>query len=230
MKFIFAERGECNLHMVREFYASWAPDTRSHFVTVRGVNVTITPAVLNDIVRTSPNAKPLVLTELNIRPPYRAIRHTLCGPQSMVQLTKHSGKQYHQSLPYAHFLREARIWLKIMMHYLISGLHYTNINRDMVCLVYALMTAAEVNIGAMLKTAMRKARVHKGRRSAFGGLITKLCRVAGVPEENVDYMAPLFPAPVDITMTKGPDIEFGPFSPLQSAIGGMSLSWLGCMA
>lgn len=210
MKFIFAERGECNLHMVREFYASWVPDTRSHFVTVRGVNVTITPAVLNDIVRTSPNAKPLVLTELNIRPPYRAIRHTLCGPQSMVQWTKYSVKQYHQYLPYAHLLREARIWLKIMMHYLISGLHYTNINRDMVCLVYALMMAVEVNIGVVLKTAMRKARVHKGRRFAFGGLITKLCRVAGVPEENVDYMAPLFPAPVDITRTKGLDTEFSP--------------------
>ncbi|KAG5620475.1 hypothetical protein H5410_005693 [Solanum commersonii] len=32
---------------------------------------------------------------------------------------------------------------------------------------------------------MRKARVHRGRRYAFGGggLITHLCRTAGVPEE-----------------------------------------------
>ncbi|KAG5575871.1 hypothetical protein H5410_056005, partial [Solanum commersonii] len=210
MEFIFAEGRECNLQMVREFYANWEPDARSHFMTVRGVIVTITPAVLNDIMGTSPNAEPLVLTGLNVRPPYRAIRHTLCGPQAMVQWTKHSGKQYHQSLPYAHLLREARVWLKIMMHYLILGLHYTYINQDRVCLVYALMTAADVNIGAVLKSAIRKARVHKGRRSAFGGLITKLCHVAGVPEESMDYMTPLFPTPMDIMRTKGTDIKFGP--------------------
>uniref|UniRef100_M1DVM1 Uncharacterized protein n=1 Tax=Solanum tuberosum TaxID=4113 RepID=M1DVM1_SOLTU len=32
----------------------------------------------------------------------------------------------------------------------------------------------------------------------------------GVSEENVDYRAPLFPTPMDITRTKGPDTEFGP--------------------
>lgn len=39
--------------------------------------MTLTPAVLNDIVGTSPDADPLVLTGLNIHLPYRAIRHTL---------------------------------------------------------------------------------------------------------------------------------------------------------
>uniref|UniRef100_M1DSX8 Uncharacterized protein n=1 Tax=Solanum tuberosum TaxID=4113 RepID=M1DSX8_SOLTU len=57
---------------------------------------------------------------------------------------------------------------------------------------------------------MRKARVHKGHMYAFGGLITRICRDAGVSKENMDYMAPLFPAPVDITRTKGTDTEFGP--------------------
>uniref|UniRef100_M1DJS4 Uncharacterized protein n=1 Tax=Solanum tuberosum TaxID=4113 RepID=M1DJS4_SOLTU len=56
---------------------------------------------------------------------------------------------------------------------------------------------------------MRKARVHKGHRYAFGGLITKMCRVASVPKENLDYMAPLYPAPVDIIRIKGPDTDFG---------------------
>ncbi|KAK4733956.1 hypothetical protein R3W88_008217 [Solanum pinnatisectum] len=210
MEFIFTESGDCNLHMVRKFYANWASDAKSHFVTVRGVNVTITPAVLNDIVGTSADADPLVLIGLNIRLPYRAIRHTLCCPQSMVQWTKNSGKRYHQSLPYAYMIREARVWLKIVMHYLILELHYTDITRDRVCLVYALMTATKVNIGVVLKSSMRKARVHKGHMYAFGGLITSLCRVAGVPKENVDYMAPLFPAPVNITRTKGVDTEFGP--------------------
>ncbi|KAK4731675.1 hypothetical protein R3W88_024663 [Solanum pinnatisectum] len=102
-------------------------------------------------------------------PPYQAIRHTLCGPQSMAQWTKHSGKRYHQSLPYTHMLQETRIWLKVVMNCLIPGLHYTDITRD-------------------------RARVHKGHKYAFGGLITKMCRIAGVPDEQLDYMAPLYPA------------------------------------
>uniref|UniRef100_M1DJ29 Uncharacterized protein n=1 Tax=Solanum tuberosum TaxID=4113 RepID=M1DJ29_SOLTU len=80
----------------------------------------------------------------------------------------------------------------------------------MVCLVYALMTATELNIGTVLKSVMRTAQVHKGHSYAFGSLITKMCHAAGVLEENVDYMAPLFPTPVDITRTKGADTEFGP--------------------
>ncbi|KAH0650056.1 hypothetical protein KY284_029968 [Solanum tuberosum] len=194
MEFIFVEPEECNLHMVYEFYANLALEARSHFVTAGS---------------TPQDTNPLVLTGLNIRPPYRAIRHTLCGPQSMAQWTKHSGKRYHQSLLYAHMLRETRVWLKIVMNCLIPGLHYTDITRDRVCLVYALMTAIELNIGVVSKSAMQKARVHKRHKYAFGGLITRMCHVPGVPEENVDYMAPLFPAPVGITRTKGPDTEFG---------------------
>ncbi|KAG5594521.1 hypothetical protein H5410_035753 [Solanum commersonii] len=64
-----------------------------------------------------------------------------------------------------------------------------------VCLVYALMTATELNIEVVLKSAMRKAWVHKGHKYGFGGLITRMCRAASVPEENVDYMAPLFLGP-----------------------------------
>lgn len=45
-----------------------------------GNDVTLTPVVLNDIVGTSPDTDPLVLTELNIGPHYRAIRHTLWTP------------------------------------------------------------------------------------------------------------------------------------------------------
>ncbi|KAG5570908.1 hypothetical protein H5410_060674 [Solanum commersonii] len=125
-------------------------------MTVRGVNVTITPAILNNIVGSSPDVDPL----------------------SMVQWTKHNGKKYHQSLPYAHMLREVRVWLKNVIKCLIPGLHYMDITRDRICLVYALMTAIELNIGAVLKLAMQKTRVYKRRMYAFGCLITRLCRAA----------------------------------------------------
>ncbi|KAG5596044.1 hypothetical protein H5410_037276 [Solanum commersonii] len=183
MKFIFNEPIECNLHMIREFYANWATEFRSHFVKVQGVDVTLTPAILNNIVGIPPDADSLVLTWLNIRPPYRAIRHTLYGPQSMVQWTKHNAKRFHQSLPYAYMIREARVWLKIMMNYLIPRLHYTDITRDRVCLVYALMTPSELNIDIVLKSCIR------GELGLYGTT---------------------FPKAVDITKTKGPDNEFGP--------------------
>ncbi|KAH0678643.1 hypothetical protein KY284_019728 [Solanum tuberosum] len=80
MKFIFADPEECYLHMVREFYANWAPEARSHFVTVCGRNVPITPIGTTDILGTPQDTDPLVLIGLNIRPPYQAIRHMLCGP------------------------------------------------------------------------------------------------------------------------------------------------------
>uniref|UniRef100_M1DBE5 Uncharacterized protein n=1 Tax=Solanum tuberosum TaxID=4113 RepID=M1DBE5_SOLTU len=39
MGFIFQDPTECNVSMVREFYANWKPDARSHCVTVRGVEI-----------------------------------------------------------------------------------------------------------------------------------------------------------------------------------------------
>ncbi|KAG5605703.1 hypothetical protein H5410_027195 [Solanum commersonii] len=106
----------------------------------KGVNVTLTQALLNDILGNVAHIDPLVLIGLNIRPPCQAIQHTLCGPQSMVRWTKHSSKRFHQSLPYAHMTREAQVWLKIAMNFLIPGLHYTDITNDRVYLVCALMT------------------------------------------------------------------------------------------
>lgn len=37
-------------------------------------------------------------------------------------------------------------------------------------------------------------QVHKGRRYAFGGLITRLCRAVGVSKENLDYIGTTIPS------------------------------------
>ncbi|KAG5577037.1 hypothetical protein H5410_057171 [Solanum commersonii] len=76
------------------------------------------------------------------------------------------------------------------MNCLIPGLHFTEVTRDQVCLVYALMKDLPINVGTVLKLVMRKARVHR--------------------EENVDYMAPLFTTPLDVTKTKGLENMHGP--------------------
>ncbi|KAG5631731.1 hypothetical protein H5410_003448 [Solanum commersonii] len=72
----------------------------------------------------------------------------------------------------------------------------------------------ELNIRTVLKSAMRKAWIHKGHKYAFGGLITKMCRPAGDPEENVDYMSPLFPTPVISLEPRGSTLSLGQLSPL----------------
>ncbi|KAG5581284.1 hypothetical protein H5410_051911 [Solanum commersonii] len=71
MEFLFVDPAECNLHMVREFYANWALKARSHYVMVQGRNVPITPISINDILGTPQDADPLVLTGLIIRHPYQ---------------------------------------------------------------------------------------------------------------------------------------------------------------
>lgn len=53
-------------------------------------------------------------------------------------------------------------------------------------------------------------KVHRWRRYAFGGLITRLCRQDGVPEETVDYMVLLFITSLDVTNTKGSETVHGP--------------------
>ncbi|KAK4724170.1 hypothetical protein R3W88_026949 [Solanum pinnatisectum] len=186
MGFIFQDPSECNVSVVREFYANWKHDARSHFVAVRSVEVSLTPSMINQVLGTS-EAPSDILIGLNISPPYQQIRHILCGMQPTFY-------------PYAHMNRESWVWLKLVMNCLIQGLHFTKVTRDRVCLVYALMKDLPINM----------AQVHQGRRYAFGGLITNLCRQAGVPEESVDYMAPLFTTPLHVTKTKGPKNFHGP--------------------
>ncbi|KAG5610241.1 hypothetical protein H5410_021522 [Solanum commersonii] len=109
-------------------------ECNSHFVIVYGMEVPLTPMDINQVLGTT-EAPSDILTGLNINPLYQKIRHTLCG--------------------------EARVWLKIVMDFLIPGLNLTKVARDRACLFYALMNLP-INVGAILKLAMRKARVNRG--------------------------------------------------------------------
>lgn len=62
----------------------------------------------------------------------------------------------------------------------------------------------------MFKSSIRKARVHKGRRYVFGGLITELCRCASILEEPLDYFPHIEAAPYCVTNIKGLDVSLGP--------------------
>lgn len=74
-----------------------------------------------------------------------------------------------------------------MTHSFFPVHHFIAIMKDRVCLAFALITGVELNFGAVFMSAIRKARVHHGRKYAFGGLTTELCCHAGVSTEDLDY-------------------------------------------
>lgn len=56
--------------------------------------------------------------------------------------------------------REVGVWFKIVMNCFITGFHFTKVTPDRICLVYAVMTDLSIDIGAMLKSTIRKEGVH----------------------------------------------------------------------
>lgn len=72
MGFIFLDRSECNVSMAREIYANWKPNAWSHFLTVQGYEVPLTPTRINQILRIV-HALSDVLSGINISPPYQQI-------------------------------------------------------------------------------------------------------------------------------------------------------------
>ncbi|MCD7454126.1 hypothetical protein HAX54_023544 [Datura stramonium] len=69
--------------MVREFLAHLDTKERTNQVKIRGKIVNFTPAALNRLLGT-PSIDPQGIKDLIFRPPYREIRHTLSGPNSVV--------------------------------------------------------------------------------------------------------------------------------------------------
>lgn len=108
MGFIFQEPSECNISVVREFYAKWKTNSHSHYVTLRGVEVPFNSTVLKQLLVTV-DASSNVLTGINISPPYLEIWHTLCEAQSTTKWIRHRHCDYHQFYPYSHMNREARV-------------------------------------------------------------------------------------------------------------------------
>lgn len=60
MKFVFEEPIECNLHLIREFYANWDPQQADFSVQIRGQAMKFEAHVLNTILGT-PETDPLQL-------------------------------------------------------------------------------------------------------------------------------------------------------------------------
>ena len=127
----------------------------------------------------------------------------------MTRWTRHKDNGRHNTYPYACLNREARIWLRIVNSCLIPGTQYTKVTRDRVCLVYALMMNVPINIGAVIRTSMRKARVHKRSHFSFDNFLTALLRKEHIEEEPADHKLPHNPKKVDLTKIKDPETGQG---------------------
>ncbi|MCD7467270.1 hypothetical protein HAX54_004599 [Datura stramonium] len=101
LDFMFNASSDCNLNMVREFLENWMPKERSSQVKIRGQIIEFSPNALNRLLGT-PNVDPQPFVDLMKKPPYRNIRNTLCGPNSVARWTCHQqfgvGTRYKEPL------------------------------------------------------------------------------------------------------------------------------------
>ncbi|MCE0482447.1 hypothetical protein HAX54_041237 [Datura stramonium] len=86
--FVFDAPGDCNFNMVRESLANWMPKKRSNQVKIRGQVIEFSPIALNRLLGT-PHVDPQSFVNIVKKPPYRDIRHTLCGSNSVARWTRH---------------------------------------------------------------------------------------------------------------------------------------------
>ncbi|MCD7465602.1 hypothetical protein HAX54_001610 [Datura stramonium] len=82
--FVFDVPGDCNLNMLRELLPNWMPKERSNQVKIRGQIIEFVPMASNRLLGT-PHVDPQPFINIVKKPPYRDIRYTLCGPNSVAR-------------------------------------------------------------------------------------------------------------------------------------------------
>ncbi|KAH0646412.1 hypothetical protein KY284_034296 [Solanum tuberosum] len=161
-------------------------------VVQRGKDVKFSTQILNELLGT-PNCDLDEFNNLKDKPPYRDIRHTLCGVDSTARWEQSKDTGRHNTLYFANFNQVARVWLKIVCSVLLPAKHLTEVTRDRVVLVYMLMKGMSINIRAILRQNMMKFRNNLRWRLCYGGLITHFMRVEGIEEETMDMTVAYHP-------------------------------------
>ncbi|KAG5600906.1 hypothetical protein H5410_032276 [Solanum commersonii] len=191
--------------LVSEFYANWLTETKYKTVSIRGKDVKFNATILNEFLGT-PNCDSDACITLNNKPPYRDIRHTLCGVESTARWEHSKDMGRHNTLYYANFNQVTRVWLKIVYSVLLPAKHLTKVTMNRVVLVYMLMKGLPINVGAILRQNMMKFRNNLRWNFYYGGLITRFLRARGIEEEVIDLTITFHPnltgKLVDVTKTK----------------------------
>uniref|UniRef100_M1E0W6 Putative plant transposon protein domain-containing protein n=1 Tax=Solanum tuberosum TaxID=4113 RepID=M1E0W6_SOLTU len=208
LRFIFYHLGDCNLSLVRDFYANWLMETMYKTVPIRGRDVKFSARLLNELLGT-PNCDADDFNRLKEKPPYRDIRHTLCRVVSIARCGRSKDTGRHSTLHFANFNLIARVWLKIVCSVLLPAKHLTEVTQDRVVLVYMLMKGMPINVGEILRQNMMKFRNNLRWRFCYRGLITRFLRNQGIEEEACDLTnavhLELTGKVVDVTRTKALD-------------------------
>uniref|UniRef100_M1DYQ5 Putative plant transposon protein domain-containing protein n=1 Tax=Solanum tuberosum TaxID=4113 RepID=M1DYQ5_SOLTU len=154
---------------------------------LRGKDVKFSARIMNELLGT-PNCDPDMFNDLNDQPPYRDIRHTLCGVDSNARWEQSKENGRHNTLHFASFNQVARVWLKIVCSVLLPAKHLTE--------------------------SMMKFRNNMRWWFCYGELITHFLRSEGIEEETIDmtvaYYLDLTGKLVDVTRTKALDTSHGP--------------------
>uniref|UniRef100_M1CJJ9 Putative plant transposon protein domain-containing protein n=1 Tax=Solanum tuberosum TaxID=4113 RepID=M1CJJ9_SOLTU len=154
------------------------------------------------------------------RPPYRDIRPTLCGVNSVARWDRVRDTGRHLTLHYGHFNLKARIWLKIVCSTLLPFAPTSNKKfyaSGKKCSWWMQDKGLPVNVGAILKQNMLKFRTNKRCHLYYGSIITRYLRALQIEEEVHDVSPPpplraphLVCRLVDVTRTKAHDPSQGP--------------------
>uniref|UniRef100_M1DRI3 Putative plant transposon protein domain-containing protein n=1 Tax=Solanum tuberosum TaxID=4113 RepID=M1DRI3_SOLTU len=212
LRFIFYHPGDCNLSLLREFYANWLTETKYKTVPIRGRDVKFSARILNELLGT-PNCDSDDFNRLKEKPPYRDIRYTFCGVESIARWGRSNNTKRHSTLHFANFNLIARVWLKILCCVLLPAKHLTEVTRDRVVLVYMLMKRMPINVEAILRQYMMEFRNNLRWRFCYGGFITRFLRNQGIEEEACDWTIivhlELTGKVVDVTHTKALDASHG---------------------
>ncbi|KAH0709561.1 hypothetical protein KY284_010988 [Solanum tuberosum] len=213
LRFIFYHPGDCNLSLVREFYANCLMETKYKIVPIRGKDVEFSARILNELLGT-PNYDADDFNMLKEKSPYRDIRHTVSGVESTARWAHSKDTGRHSTLYFANVNLIARVWLKIVCSVLLPAKHLTEVTRDRVVLVYMLMKGMPINVGEILRKDKMKFRNNLRWRFCYGGLITRFLRTQGIEEEAVNltitFHLDLTGKLVDMTRTKALDTSHGP--------------------
>ncbi|KAH0754921.1 hypothetical protein KY290_025191 [Solanum tuberosum] len=183
-EFIFDNLGDCNLTLVREFYANWLTETKYKTVPVRGRDVKFSARILNELLGT-PNCDPDEFNNLKDKPLYRDIRHTLCGVDSIARWERSKDTGRHITLNFANFnyvatakhegIEEEAVDMTVAYHPNLTG-KLVDVTRS---------KALDTSHGHVLSAQDRQARDDSVMARMFGMAESQL-RIGGCPVTDAE--------------------------------------------
>ncbi|OIT36741.1 hypothetical protein A4A49_58491 [Nicotiana attenuata] len=172
---IFRPGDAVNVNLVKEFYANWQPEAildAVYEVQVRGKVIPFSSRVINRIVGFTEHSHKLFQRFLR-RPDYPAIRRLLCGADSSAAQTR-DANEFHKDMKKATFQRPARVLLRLINAKITPTGSDTDVPRLKVCLIYALLTRMQFDLGKIMLENMAKVRPLGARRLHYPSMITRL--------------------------------------------------------